>query len=285
MVTYVEFRIRMPFSVEEYHRGKRYCIAKMSREEAEESGRKDIVTIDEWKPYKGSLGDGVQIRKSYRIGRMLPSVFKALVPTEKFTIVENVKDAFPRCRVSIHSKTFRKRDFRVTTQSEHKDGIWEQSEDPNSKIHKLKPNIQKQVKVVYIDIAKDKMKYWKPKKEFAEPKDVQLHVVEPRRGPLSDQIDRRSPDCSPTAWWKQYTKGGAREGQPCMTCYKLAILNFTLVPMSEGILQSIFNSIYLRLHKQIYTTANTWLPMTEQELGLYENGVRKELKGSSEPHP
>ncbi|KII72455.1 Membrane-associated phosphatidylinositol transfer protein 2 [Thelohanellus kitauei] len=106
-----EFRVPLPLSVEQYRKGREYCIEKSlsNREDAEhESG-----VVETGKVYiNGDGTQGVYRKFKHNIGASFPSILRSLV-SSKDELIEEVYDEYPYIRSSFTCRHLER--FRIDT--------------------------------------------------------------------------------------------------------------------------------------------------------------------------
>lgn len=255
MVKIVEYRIRMPLSVEEYRRGQLYAIAKMSMEQSSAGDGVEILVNE---PFENEeLGKGQYTKKIYHASQRLPPFFKKFIPTKLLDFHEEAWNAYPYCKTIITCPYFGEK-FGMSIISMHKEGTFSPEEDEEN-IHKLSEKVLKKRQAKYIDIAHDKPE--KYQKE-TDPKLYKIEKSDPPRGPFTEE-----------KWWKDH--------KPGMTCYKLVTVKCSVIPTSlvqkqvEKKILEVQKGIFLDVHRKLTCTANEWIELDEDAIRALEEEVKK----------
>eukprot|EP00475_Leptophrys_vorax_P032924 TRINITY_DN5137_c0_g1_i4.p1 TRINITY_DN5137_c0_g1~~TRINITY_DN5137_c0_g1_i4.p1 ORF type:complete len:240 (-),score=6.86 TRINITY_DN5137_c0_g1_i4:11-730(-) len=193
MVMIKEFRITMPFSMDEYRVGQTYMRSRMQRENTR--GGSEGVEVVACEPFEDKeLGSGHFSHVVYHFGSRAPAWIRALAPAESLQLVEKNWSAFPRMRTEITCPYFSK--FRIVTDSFHVAGLGESDNALN-----LSPEDLAIRKVDNVDIASGDRCMWSRiiARKPTDPSKITLEKLQ--RGPLK-------------AGWQS-------QADPVMTVYKV----------------------------------------------------------------
>lgn len=196
--TLKEYRIPLPFSVEEYQIAQLYMTAKASERESGKNG--EGVEILKNEPYVDEKTGqrGQYTHKKIHLSDRLPSWAKTVMPSLKsLSMEEQAWNAYPYCRTVYHCDFFKdKLTLEITTMHAADNGN-------TDNIHNLSKDELKKRKIDVIDIAAEHL----PAKLYKRDEDPTLyHSQKTNRGPLK-------PD-----WYK-------RQHTPTMTCYKVSLVH------------------------------------------------------------
>eukprot|EP00054_Salpingoeca_dolichothecata_P008118 m.46381 g.46381 ORF g.46381 m.46381 type:complete len:270 (-) comp17518_c0_seq1:31-840(-) len=237
----VEYRIPMPFSVEEYRIGQLYMIAKHSSENT--SGNEGIeVIVNE--PCEDEVhGKGQFTEKRIHLGSSLPSWIKAVIP-KIFYITEKAWNFFPYCITEYKCSFFSRFSVRVITHYVEDRGendlIFEKDELPDTPKRTID----------MLDIAADQI----PEKHKKECPDLQKFVSEKTgRGPL--------------------TEGWQKSMSPMMTSYKVIDASFEVWGLQsrvEKFMHKAVRDVLLVGHLQAFAWIDEWHGMTMEDIREYE---------------
>jgi len=258
MVLLKEFRILMPFSLEEYNIGQRYATARMSKEASEQSGGKDGVELKEMKTYfdEKVKVEGIYTYKVYYIGGYLPHWLLKVLPANALLLEEKCWNAYPYCKTEL-SSPFLGEKFQFTIESMHvANDVGMQENALNLSKEQLKER-----KISFIDISMDQLVDKKYNTAAEDPTKV-THTKTPikRKGPLSKN------------WQKEVKAAPKAENFIC--CYKLVTGKFSypgLQSKAEGYIISTEREIFLRFHKLLYVWADDWCGLTLDQVSAEEN--------------
>jgi len=247
MVFVKEYRILLPFSVEEYQRGQLYSVARASKAETS-NGEGVEVLVNE--PYKNEQSEGQYTEKIYHVGSKLPGWVKAFLPGSALKLEEKAWNAYPYCKTVLKNQMMGEK-FVFTIESRH---FLDDGKQEN--VHNLTPEQLKRREVDFIDIAAEKL----DKTEYKAEEDPALVKSEKaERGPLVDN-------------WK--------EKQPVMCCYKLVTVEFNMFGFQgkvESFLHKFERNLFLKFHRQVYCWLDEWFVMTMDEVRQYESKSKADL--------
>jgi len=247
MVLIREFRIVMPFTINEYQLGQRFNVARMSNNETNDSTGVELL---ESKPHMHTEEsdttqtprEGRYSRKVYHIGSKLPGWLRAVAPASAQRLDEEAWDVYPYCKTALTSP-FLGSKFECTIETRHTSGELGQVEN----IHNLKDKRLKKRRVEYLDLIDNTI----VDKQYYKKEDDPTLFSSPKfgRGPLS--------------------KGWQKNSKDVMCCYKLVTVRckvFGLQSRVESYLMNLERQIFLVFHKQIYCLMEEWYGKTLQEI-------------------
>lgn len=121
----VEFRLVLPFTVDEYQVGQLYTVAIGAKEKSDGDSQVEIVANE---PYDNECGRGQYTEKIFRFGSKLPRLADALLPESAKMTVEKAWNAYPICHTE-YSIPFLGERFFVSLDSIHVEGDRGQTEN------------------------------------------------------------------------------------------------------------------------------------------------------------
>eukprot|EP00271_Cylindrocystis_brebissonii_P016080 TRINITY_DN39258_c0_g1_i1.p1 TRINITY_DN39258_c0_g1~~TRINITY_DN39258_c0_g1_i1.p1 ORF type:complete len:302 (+),score=71.16 TRINITY_DN39258_c0_g1_i1:355-1260(+) len=256
MPTVREYRIVMPYSVEEYRIAQLYMVAKFS---AKETGGKDGDGVEVLKnePYKDEFRSGQYTHKIYRLAGKLPSWIAALVPHKALMLEEKAWNAYPWCMTELTSPYFTK--LKLQLQTMH---VADRGESENA--HQCDAETLKKRIVEFIDIGQDSVDVYVEAEDPAKFKSVKTE-----RGPL--------------------TPGWSKVCDPVMTAYKLVTVD---VPywgfgprLEKYISKTAQRKVLLEGNRKAFCWLDEWFGLTMEDIRKMEvetfsklNQVAEEVK-------
>jgi len=239
MVIVKEFRIPLPFSVEEYKLAQRYCTARASKEV---TAGKEGVEVLESSPYTDEkTGDqGLYTYKIYHLGGYVPAWLRAIIPSSALELHEKSWDRYPYCKTVI-TNPFLGDKFLFQIESMHAADLGEQDNILGITDRKL----LKKRKVEFIDIAKDQLADKSKYKADEDP----TKVGNKKMPPLSD--------------------GWQKRANPKMCCYKLVTIRCKIWGIQNKLEDALITTerdIFVKFHKEMFCWLNDWFGLSEEEI-------------------
>jgi len=241
-----EYRICMPITVEEYHIGQLYMIAKHSFEQSDNG--EGVAVIKNEPCEHETHGKGQYTEKRIYLSSRLPSWIAAIVPnifyvTEKawnyypHTITEYTCSFVPKFSVSIETK-------------------YEDNNGTSDNCLNLDEESLERREVEFVDIAYDEYpeKYYKPQED-----PTKFVSQKSGRGPLQPN-------------WRDTCK-------PVMCSYKYTTVRFDVWGLQgrvESYCHKAIRDVLLVGHRQAFTWMDEWHGMTMSDLREYERGMNEE---------
>lgn len=246
-----EYRICLPFSVEEYKRAQLYMIARHCHQESEKG---EGVEVIKYEPCEDPIhGTGHYTEKRLHLYNKLPYWMQGFIPN-MFYIEEKSWNYFPYT-VTEYSCSFLPK-FQVTVQTRYLDDCGER-ENP----HNLSEEEISQRVIDVVDIVNDPVPEHKYK-ESEDPKKVQILKTEPPRGPLKET-------------WKNDLR---QENKPIMCSYKIVKTKFEVWGLQtrvESYSQKAIRDILLLAHRQAFCWQDEWCDRSYEDIVEYERETYK----------
>jgi len=248
MVFTKEFRILLPFSVDEYQIGQLYSVVKSSSQETSNGEGVEVIKNE---PFKNEDGlEGQYTEKIYHVGSRLPGWVKAFIPGSALKLEEKAWNAYPYCK-TVLKNGWMADSFTFTIESRHFNDDGKQEN-----VHNLTAEQLKKREVDFIDIASDKIE----KKDYNKDEDPSLvRSVKAERGPLTE---------------------GWKDKQPLMCCYKLVTVEFKMFPIQgkvEKFLQTFERDLFFKFHRQVYCWLDDWFGMSLEDVRNFEAKIKQDL--------
>jgi hypothetical protein len=262
MVLIKEYRIVMPFTVEEYRIGQLYSVARTQLMEVTEGDGAGVEILENKPVVHPTMGPGQHTQKRYRIDRRFPAWLRTIAPKSGSTLEETSTNCFPITSTVVKLPLFQKFTIRIDTIHAEDNGT-----TPN--IHNLSEKILSQRKVVHMDIAAKKDQGGKKMYEKEEADPSEFKSAKTGRGPL--------------------LPGWQKTAQPVMCAYKLVTAEFDywgLQGKIEEFIHSYEEGLFLTYHKQLFCWMDTWHGHTMEDIRRYEKVTHPPANPAhSEPHP
>ncbi|XP_038231194.1 LOW QUALITY PROTEIN: phosphatidylinositol transfer protein alpha isoform [Dermochelys coriacea] len=262
MVLIKEYRVILPVSVEEYQVGQLYSVAEASKNE---TGGGEGVEVLMNEPYERDGERGQYTHKIYHLQSKVPSFVRMLAPEGALNIHEKAWNAYPYCRTVITNE-YMKDDFLIKIETWHKPDLGMQEN-----VHKLEPDVWKNVEAVYIDIGDRNQVLSKDYKQEEDP--AKFKSVKTGRGPLGSN-------------WKKEL--GKQTDCPYMCAYKLVTVKFKwwgLQNKVENFIQKQEKRLFTNFHRQLFCWLDKWVDLTMEDIRRMEEETKKQLDEMREKDP
>ncbi|XP_009883519.1 PREDICTED: phosphatidylinositol transfer protein alpha isoform [Charadrius vociferus] len=255
-------RVILPVSVEEYQVGQLYSVAEASKNE---TGGGEGVEVLVNEPYERDGERGQYTHKIYHLQSKVPTFVRMLAPEGALNIHEKAWNAYPYCRTVITNE-YMKDDFLIKIETWHKSDLGTQEN-----VHKLEPDVWKNVEAIYIDIA-DRSQVL-PKDYKAEEDPAKFKSVKTGRGPLGPN-------------WKKEL--GKQTDCPYMCAYKLVTVKFKwwgLQNKVENFIQKQEKRLFTNFHRQLFCWLDKWVDLTMEDIRRMEEETKRQLDEMREKDP
>ncbi|CAM6084754.1 unnamed protein product [Calypogeia fissa] len=241
MVAIWEYRIVLPFTIEEYKIAQLYMVAKYSASESNEDNG-DGVEVLKNEPFEDGDRKGQYTHKLYHLASKLPSWLVSLMPKKALTLEEEAWNAYPNCTTILKCPFFNK--FRLILQTTHlaDRGITDNALGLDAKTLKKR-------QVEFIDIGLD------PVEVYVEDEDpAKFKSKRTGRGPLLE--------------------GWTQKCEPVMCAYKCVTVD---VPywgfgsqVEKFISKNAQRKILLEGHRKCFCWLDEWHGLTMEEIRRME---------------
>lgn len=234
----------MPLTVEEYHIGQLFMIAKHSHEQSEAGEGVEVIANRSYEDAAHGMGQFTE--KRIHLSSRLPSWIQAVIPrviyvTEKswnyypFTITEYTCSFLPRLKILIRTR-------------------YEDNSGTSENCLELAEEELKQRVVDVVDIAIDEV----TPKNYKEEEDLRMFVSKKTgRGPLKEG-------------WRDMNS-------PVMCSYKAVIVSFEVWGFQsrvEDFVHRAIREILLLGHRQAFAWVDEWYGMSVEDVRTYENEMQ-----------
>uniref|UniRef100_F7DM80 Phosphatidylinositol transfer protein alpha isoform n=1 Tax=Xenopus tropicalis TaxID=8364 RepID=F7DM80_XENTR len=253
-----------------YQVGQLYSVAEASKNE---TGGGEGVEVLVNEPYEKDGEKGQYTHKIYHLQSKVPMFVRMLAPEGALNIHEKAWNAYPYCRTKLISgpyillqNEYMKDDFLIKIETWHKPDLGMQEN-----VHKLEPDVWKNVEVVQIDIADRSQVLTKDYKPEEDP--AKFKSVKTGRGPLC-------PD------WKKTL--GQQKDCPHMCAYKLVTVKFKwwgLQNKIESFIQKQEKRLFTNFHRQLFCWLDRWVELTMEDIRRMEDETKKQLDEMRERDP
>lgn len=252
-----EFRIPMPFTLDEYKRGQTYTTIKTSlRESSNDEGveviKSEPFSNNEEMPEGHTSGD--YTLKSYNFANRFPFFIRALAPKSVMLLNEESWNSFPYSRTIVTNERMEDNFFIKI------DTIYCEGKPEQENVHQLTQALLDKRKIILIDIANDNLSSsWR--RDTADPS----HFIsqESNKGPLA------------TDW--------IQTENPIMTCYKLVQVKFKwrgLQRTAESFIMKTEKKLFTSFHRSMYVWVDEWYSLSPAQLRSMETKAEKRLSST-----
>ncbi|XP_063931400.1 phosphatidylinositol transfer protein 1-like isoform X1 [Zophobas morio] len=241
----VEYRIPLPFTLEEFEIAQLYMVVKASQEYTVDGEGVEIIKNEPYNNLEGALdfgelskvsipkNKGQYTHKKYYIGSRIPPYVKAVLPCNALYLNEEAWNAYPYCKTALTNGYLDTAKFHVEIESLHFNDKGQQENIFNLKEEELLKR-----KVIHLDISEDLSK----SSEYNDKYDPRkFKSKKTGRGLLS--------------------KGWEISANPVMCAYKLVRINFRYFGMQnkvEKIIEDYETRLFLSTLRQAFCLIDEW---------------------------
>eukprot|EP01102_Stenamoeba_stenopodia_P003133 TRINITY_DN13068_c0_g1_i1.p1 TRINITY_DN13068_c0_g1~~TRINITY_DN13068_c0_g1_i1.p1 ORF type:complete len:304 (+),score=35.70 TRINITY_DN13068_c0_g1_i1:59-970(+) len=249
-----EYRIPLPFTVEEFRKGHAFMSAKSSKIMMEESSGESLELVTD-EPFENENGKGRFVHRVFHLSSRIPIwVRKLLRGTEQALRVEELSwHQYPYIK-TVYTCPLLGGRLTFIVETRHADDA-----GYTHNIHNLDDQTLASRIVEFVDISTE------DKKHFQSDEDTSRFVSKKtKRGPLRPG-------------WQQKTK-------PVMCAYKLVRIDLNYWGFQkklENVAHDIIKGVYLRSHRQAFVWIDEWIDVTYDDILK----VHRELYESISKHP
>ena len=242
-----EFRIILPYKLDEYPIGQLYATARVSMNE---TGGGDGVEILVNKPYEEHGESGQYTHKLYHLEQKVPKFVKLIAPKGSLEIDEEAWNAYPYCKTVLTNPRYMKDNFLLSVTTRHVDNDRGTIEN----IHNLTPEQLEKREIIMIDLVN-------------EPHHYGYNIEED-----PTQFKGKSHPSLPKDYVQSF--------QPIMCAYKLVQAEFKwwgLQTRAENLIASFQRKLFTRFHRQMFMWSDEWYEMTIDDVRKYEEKTKADL--------
>ena len=252
-----EYRIPLPFTVEEYRIAQLFTVAQTS---LEQTGGGEGVEILKNEPFKdeplldGKYSEGQYTKKIHHCATKLPRIIGKLAPKGALTIHEESWNAFPYCKTVLTNPEYMEDAFHISVESLH----FEDDDGQRQNAHSLTEEELKTRQVELIDIALSVA-------GTSSENPSTFRSTRTERGPLE-----------PGVWWRK-----SDDELPIMWAYKLVRCEFKwrgLQNLVEKTIQTFQREVFVIFHQKLFCWIDRWYGMTIEDIRKFEEGIAEELE-------
>lgn len=263
-----EYRIPMPFCVDEYRIAQLYMIAKKSRIESQ--GRSSGVEILTNEPYsEGPGGAGQFTDKVYHISAHLPSWLRPFIPKSLSTIKEEAWNAYPYSKNRISTPFMDK--LSIEIESRYLVGGTKQEN-----VFELSEEELRQREVDVIDFVNEKV-YGYDNVEDENP--LTYKSEKTQRGPLTKEWLSECEGLDNEQELNHSESNGAKNQSGNFMCvYKICRVEFKQWPIQYRVEQFIHDYLrktLVRAHRQAWAWQDEWHDLTIEQIREMEKETQE----------
>eukprot|EP00002_Diphylleia_rotans_P018981 TRINITY_DN3667_c0_g1_i3.p1 TRINITY_DN3667_c0_g1~~TRINITY_DN3667_c0_g1_i3.p1 ORF type:complete len:532 (+),score=64.84 TRINITY_DN3667_c0_g1_i3:94-1689(+) len=244
-----EYRMCMPFTVEEFRIAQRFLVARSSKQRTLRGERVEILKNE---PFSDENGTGQYTHKVYHVGNSVPSWTRAIIPANALAIEEQAWNCYPRTRTIMSCPFFgEKLKIEVIT-------IFCDDRGEQENIFQLDQATLKKRTVDVIDLAYDDVSHLKMEHN-TDP--TTFNSTRTGRGPL------------PRGWQKTTS--------PVMCSYKICYAEFNYWGFQSKVEQFIhqfaLRDNILKGHREAFCWIDEWYDLTMADIDRIELETQQEL--------
>ncbi|CAJ0937619.1 unnamed protein product, partial [Mesorhabditis belari] len=249
-----EYRILLPFNVDDFKRGHLYTTAETSKAETGGGEGVEILKQEEFESddlRPGEHLEGIYTYKIYRIKSKVPWLLQKMLPESAFILHEESWNAYPYFKTVVTNPGYMKKGFKIQLESYH---IQDKGDAENPL------NAKKKCEVVAVDIIDEKSLKKVDLEAKINPRMVRSEKME--IGPLKD------------GWTED-------EDIPVMCAYKLVSVTFSwrgIGGQIEKLIHKNYPRLFNKFHREVYCRSDEWWDMDMDEIRDYEEKTAKKLR-------
>jgi len=253
MVLTKEYRIPLPFTLEEFRVGHIYMIAKTAKQATDGNDGVELISSTEFESKK--LGKGVYRRRVFHLGRTwkLPDWSSRIISENVLRVEEETWDCYPYIKTVYTCPLFGTERCKITALTIYKEN--DRGESDN--VHNIKKtSTNGNIDVDVLDISQERL----DSKHYKTEEDPSL---------FTSKLTNRAP--LPHNWMEKTT--------PIMCAYKLVTVQFDywgLRSRVEPYVHQIFRNVYLQSHQQVFCWMDEWINKSLTDICLLEEEMSRE---------
>jgi len=262
MVSVTEFRIPLPFSLDEFERGFRYSNARSAREQGALGNGLGLEILSANTFYDEKLGEGTFQHAIYRMGDRLPSWAQRLAPPSAMMAEERTWNAFPWIKTVITCPFFSNVHITILTRN-----VEGETSHTIENIHALDEELLAQRRVEYLDIADFEIQSVDPKDIAGSNRDPRTFRSASGRGPLTQ------------GWQERIT--------PRMCSYKLCIVKapyWGIESRAQRYFMQLVVDCFLVAHRNCYMWMDEWMKLSQDDVDADELRLSQDCRTPPSNH-
>ncbi|CAJ0579764.1 unnamed protein product, partial [Mesorhabditis spiculigera] len=258
-----EYRILVPFEVDDFQRGHLYNTAEASKAETGGGEGVEVLVQREFgadeEVCPGRELEGIYTHKIYRVKSKVPWLVQKMLPEAAFELHEESWNAYPYFKTVITNPGYMKKSFRLEIESIHLQDAGDSDNALNTK--------HQDREVVEINIYDDQYVKQSELNAKNDPRRVRSEKME--IGPLEED-------------WTE------SDEIPVMCAYKLVNVTFSWRGVGgriERMLHKHYPSIFSKFHREVYCKADEWWDKSLESIREHEEKTKQELKAMLKTYP
>ncbi|VDM44282.1 unnamed protein product [Toxocara canis] len=252
-----EYRVLVPFALEEFYKGQIYAVSEASKNETGGGEGVEVVKQEEFRSAKirpGETLSGTYTVKIYRIKSKSPWIARKMLPDDAFVLREDCWNAYPYCKTILTNPNYMGNKFYIIIESMHieDDGATENALN-------LPKELLKKREVIFLNIYDEKYLKETDIRPETNPRIFRSELT--GRGPLKEN-------------WVETT-------EPVMCCYKVVQVQFKwkgLQGTIEKLTQKQYPRLFTKFHRETFCWMDRWYELTTEEIKEIEELTADQLK-------
>eukprot|EP00917_Polyrhabdina_sp_WS-2016_P002045 GHVP01004393.1.p1 GENE.GHVP01004393.1~~GHVP01004393.1.p1 ORF type:complete len:1210 (+),score=201.01 GHVP01004393.1:19-3648(+) len=244
----VEFRVRIPVTLEAYHRGFLYSIAKKSLQESLDTPGDGVTVLETESFQHENFGTGIYTNKRISFASKVPSWLQMILSKEVLCFDETAWNSFPFCKTEYIQRSISGFKFQVLTF--HIEG---KETDVEANLAQLEDQILESRKIITVDLIKDNTE---------EMRDRLL-----RQKFNNPHISRIPPNY-------------ADDSEILMTAIKAFVVDIPVPFFSsriESFVIDLMHNMLIDFHSEMLLNMDNWIGLSLPEVRLYEDKIAAKL--------
>ncbi|XP_074659706.1 phosphatidylinositol transfer protein alpha isoform-like isoform X1 [Tubulanus polymorphus] len=241
----VEYRIRLPMTVDEHEIARLYTISESNKLETGGGEGYEVVKNE-------PSNEGQYTYKILHLQTKVPRFIRTLAPTGSLEILEEAWNAYPKCKTSL-SNPYMKDGFLFIVDTLHFDN----DDGTKENVFEIPDEFIGKREIVDIDIANNSLVQPNDYKKEEDP--TFYHSKTTGRGPLA------------TGW---------QDSMPTMCVYKLCSYKFKwfgLQPKVESLIKKALFRGFTQFFRRVHCWTDSWHGLTIEDIRKLEEETKTEL--------
>ncbi|KAL3121215.1 hypothetical protein niasHT_008849 [Heterodera trifolii] len=252
-----EYRIVMPFTIEEYQIGQLFSVNETSRQETGGGEGVQVVRNEPFEGqslFKGLYTSGQFTHKIYHLKSKVPAFLRAIMPKGSMTVHEQSWNAFPYCKTELTNPDYMKDDFLIRIETMH---LSDRGTTENA-LGLPKDVLSKTRDVLWINIANDEHLIAADILDNTRPSTFRSVLT--GRGPLKQQ-------------WQTNC-------EPVMCAYKVITVKFKwlgLQTITEAYILKQYTRLLCKFNRELFCWMDRWYGLSLAQIRRHEEETQRAL--------